>query len=255
MASAIRATDSHQCESCGVFCSILVYFLFFALNFAHLARCAAAILARAADERVRVPCPALPDFPATPLNASIALSNFARSAFNCSTIAPKSAISYSLSYPGKNLLACCSIIRLALSRFRAVRPFYERTHEDCRMIYDQLLSPKEMQTPCSNMEPTLVAVMRMNHGTLTRLYEALSLNDGQTVKVALVVHRRAAFAVPTLCQEAFFVNEFPIVCRSVIIPENGVAANDTLHRRIEFLHRGRDEQWHGGMTLLFRGTI
>ena len=47
------------------------------------------------------------------------------------------------------------------------------------------------------------------------------------------------------------MNGFPIVCRSVIIPENGVAANDTLHRRIEFLHRGRDEQWHGGMTLLF----
>ena len=74
------------------------YPFFFALNFAHLARCAAAILARAAAESLRVPPP---DLPATPLNASIALSNFARSAFNCATIALKSAISCSLSYREK----------------------------------------------------------------------------------------------------------------------------------------------------------
>lgn len=29
----------------------------------------------------------------------------------------------------------------------AVRRFYERAHEDCRMIYDRLPSPKQMQTP------------------------------------------------------------------------------------------------------------
>jgi len=28
----------------------------------------------------------------------------------------------------------------------AVRRFYERAYEDCRMIYDRLLSPKQMQT-------------------------------------------------------------------------------------------------------------
>jgi len=28
----------------------------------------------------------------------------------------------------------------------AVRRFYERAHEDCRMIYDRLPSPKQMQT-------------------------------------------------------------------------------------------------------------
>ena len=49
----------------------MVYYLaFFALNFAHLARrAAAAILARAAAESLRVP-PL--DFPVTPLKASIA---------------------------------------------------------------------------------------------------------------------------------------------------------------------------------------
>jgi hypothetical protein len=69
-----------------------VYYLaFFALNFAHLARCAAAILARADAERLRFP-PALPlDFPATLLNASIALYNFERSAFNCANTAPRLA--------------------------------------------------------------------------------------------------------------------------------------------------------------------
>ena len=28
----------------------------------------------------------------------------------------------------------------------AARRFYERAHEDCRMIYDRLPSPKQMQT-------------------------------------------------------------------------------------------------------------
>jgi hypothetical protein len=28
----------------------------------------------------------------------------------------------------------------------AARRFYERAHEDCRMIYDHLPSPKQMQT-------------------------------------------------------------------------------------------------------------
>jgi hypothetical protein len=28
----------------------------------------------------------------------------------------------------------------------AVRRFYDRAHEDCRMIYDRLPSPKQMQT-------------------------------------------------------------------------------------------------------------
>jgi hypothetical protein len=28
----------------------------------------------------------------------------------------------------------------------AVRRFYERAHEDCRMIYDRLPTPKQMQT-------------------------------------------------------------------------------------------------------------
>lgn len=69
----------------------LIYLPFFALNFAHLARCAAAILSRAAAESLRVPPPP-PELPATPLNAAIALSNFARSAFNWATIAPRSAI-------------------------------------------------------------------------------------------------------------------------------------------------------------------
>ena len=69
------------------------YLAFFALNFAHLALCAAAILSRAAAERRCVPRPPL-DFPATPLNASIALSNFARSAFNCASTAPRSTIDF-----------------------------------------------------------------------------------------------------------------------------------------------------------------
>jgi hypothetical protein len=59
------------------------YLAFFALNFAHLARCAAAILSRAAAESLRGPRLPPPDFPATLLNASIALSSFARSCFNC----------------------------------------------------------------------------------------------------------------------------------------------------------------------------
>jgi hypothetical protein len=42
-----------------------IYLLSFALNLAHLARCAAAILARTAAESLR-PAPS-PDFPATPL--------------------------------------------------------------------------------------------------------------------------------------------------------------------------------------------
>lgn len=28
----------------------------------------------------------------------------------------------------------------------AVRRFYERAHEDCRMVYDRLPSPKQVQT-------------------------------------------------------------------------------------------------------------
>jgi len=35
---------------------------------------------------------------------------------------------------------------LALLSIDAVRRFYERAHEDCRMIYDRLPSPKQMQT-------------------------------------------------------------------------------------------------------------
>jgi hypothetical protein len=70
----------------GLRCNITNYFPFFALNFAHLARCAAAILSRAAAESLRVPRRPAPEFPATPLKASIALSNFARSAFNCASL-------------------------------------------------------------------------------------------------------------------------------------------------------------------------
>jgi hypothetical protein len=81
------------------------YLAFFALNFAHLARCAAAILARAAADSLWGPRLPPPDFPATILNASIALSNFARSAFNCATTALKSAISCSLSYRREDLTA------------------------------------------------------------------------------------------------------------------------------------------------------
>jgi len=35
---------------------------------------------------------------------------------------------------------------LAHLGFDAVRRFDERAHEDCRMIYDRLSSPKQMQT-------------------------------------------------------------------------------------------------------------
>ena len=55
-----------------------------------LSRCAAAILARAAAESLRLPPPL--ELPVTPLNAAMALSNFARSAFNCSSTAPRSVI-------------------------------------------------------------------------------------------------------------------------------------------------------------------
>lgn len=69
------------------------HYLFFALNFAHLARCAAAILSRAAADSLRLRPPAL-DFPVRPLNASIALSNFARSAFNCTITIFRSGIDF-----------------------------------------------------------------------------------------------------------------------------------------------------------------
>jgi hypothetical protein len=77
------------------------YLAFFALNFAHLARCAAAILARAAAESLRFPLPLPPDFPARPLNTAIALSNFTRSTFNCDSTAPRSGIWFLLSTGGK----------------------------------------------------------------------------------------------------------------------------------------------------------
>ena len=35
---------------------------------------------------------------------------------------------------------------LALLSIDAVRRFYERAHQDCRMMYDRLPSPKQMQT-------------------------------------------------------------------------------------------------------------
>jgi hypothetical protein len=85
----------------GLHCNITNYLAFFALNFAHLARCAAAILARAAAESLWVPRLPPPDFPATLLNASIALSNFARSAFNCATTALRSAISFCFPHRGR----------------------------------------------------------------------------------------------------------------------------------------------------------
>lgn len=66
-------------DGVGLFAELCPIFTFFTLNFAHLARCAAAILARAAAESLRLPPPL--DFPARPLNTAIALSNFARSAF------------------------------------------------------------------------------------------------------------------------------------------------------------------------------
>jgi hypothetical protein len=55
------------------------------------------------------------------------------------------------------------------------------------MLYDRLLSPTQMQTPCSSMEPTLVAVVRMNHGTTDASVRSTESDDGQTVKVALVL--------------------------------------------------------------------
>src|SRR3974377_2318736 len=93
----------------GILLKLVYYLAFLALNFAHLARCAAAILARAAAESLRVP----PDFPATPLNASIALSNFARSAFNCDNIAPKSAI-LSAFFTGRSFTGHAPIIPCAV---------------------------------------------------------------------------------------------------------------------------------------------
>jgi hypothetical protein len=70
-----------------------IYAAFFALTFAHRALWAAAILFRAASDNVRLPCRLLLDFRvAIPLSAAIARSNFARSSFNCSSTAPRSAI-------------------------------------------------------------------------------------------------------------------------------------------------------------------
>jgi hypothetical protein len=73
------------------FCPLL------ARTFAHLARCAAAILLRAEGDKVRFPpgpfLDAVPELiPTTPLNAEIALSSCARSFFNCSSTAPRSVI-------------------------------------------------------------------------------------------------------------------------------------------------------------------
>ncbi len=47
------------------------YLAFFALNVAHLARCAAAIFARAAGDNVRFPPRPALDFPSSPLNTAI----------------------------------------------------------------------------------------------------------------------------------------------------------------------------------------
>ena len=86
---------------------------FFALNFAHLARCAAAIFARAAVESLRVPLPAT-DFPLRPLNTAIALSN--------SHVLLSTALLPHLDQPlvsafhlGEDLAACGSIILLTLA--------------------------------------------------------------------------------------------------------------------------------------------
>ena len=69
------------------------YGAFFALNFAHLLRCAAAILSRAAADIFRLgPLPA--ELPLSPLNTAIARSSLSRSCFNCTTTAPISVISY-----------------------------------------------------------------------------------------------------------------------------------------------------------------
>ena len=87
-------------ELCDLDISYLPFF--FALNFAHLARWAAAILARAAAESFRLPPPL--ELPVTPLNAAIALSNFERSAFNCSSTAPRSVIG--LTFYRQDLTAC-----------------------------------------------------------------------------------------------------------------------------------------------------
>jgi len=78
------------------------------------------------------------------------------------------------------------------------------------------------------------------------------LRDLRTWPMRSVVHRTVNFRLLALRQEAFIVDEFPIVCHSGLLPENGVATDDTLHWRIESLHRGRDEQWHGGRASLRR---
>ena len=94
-------TKARTIEWCRASAELSNYLAFFALNFAHLARCAAAILSRAAAESLRVPCPRPPEFPATPINASIALSNFARSAFNCATTALRLAIGFHFPLRGR----------------------------------------------------------------------------------------------------------------------------------------------------------
>jgi len=78
-----------------LYSNLALFYLFFALNFAHLARCAAAIRSRAAADNLRRP-PFLP----TPLNAAIARSSLSRSFFNCATIAPRSVICI-LTYRGR----------------------------------------------------------------------------------------------------------------------------------------------------------
>src|SRR5690349_9341391 len=74
---------------CPYFERVLLY-LFFALTFVHLARCAAAIRSRAAADNLRRPPP--PRDPPTPFNAAIARSSLSRSFFNCATTAPRSVI-------------------------------------------------------------------------------------------------------------------------------------------------------------------
>ena len=67
-----------------------LYRTLFFLNFAHLARCAAAIRSRAAAESVRLPLP--PEFLVLPLNAAIARFSLSRSFFNVASTAPRSVI-------------------------------------------------------------------------------------------------------------------------------------------------------------------
>lgn len=91
------------------------------LNFAHRALCAAAIRWRAAADSRRRP-PRLLFFPApptTPLRASIARSNFVRSAFNCASTAPRSVIQPI--FLELDLDTTCHHIRPQLSRLCRLR--------------------------------------------------------------------------------------------------------------------------------------